>query len=77
MTFLGILGGLIQQILAYFELAPEKTSAKDNFLNSVSVSEKRTTIKLPDIFHSFLKESPRLNPYYESIRVESENWISR
>ena len=31
---------------------------------------------LPDMFVSFLSRKPQLNPHYESIRAESEAWIS-
>ncbi|MCJ1426676.1 hypothetical protein MMC29_004579 [Sticta canariensis] len=33
-------------------------------------------VLLPDMFVSFLSRKPQLNPHYESIRAESEAWIS-
>lgn len=33
-------------------------------------------VLLPDLFVSFLSRKPQLNPHYESIRAESEAWIS-
>ncbi|QKX53798.1 uncharacterized protein TRUGW13939_00878 [Talaromyces rugulosus] len=40
-------------------------------------NDKEVTVKLPDLFHSFLKDPPVLNPHYEEIGKESEKWLSR
>jgi hypothetical protein len=40
-------------------------------------NDKEVTVKLPDLFHSFLKNPPVLNPHYEEIGKESEKWLSR
>lgn len=35
-----------------------------------------TSIVLPDLFVSFLSKLPRINPYYEVTKVDSERWIA-
>ena len=40
-------------------------------------SEHEIKVMLPDLFVSFLSRKPQLNPYYESIREESEAWVSK
>ncbi|KXJ86405.1 isoprenoid synthase domain-containing protein [Microdochium bolleyi] len=34
-----------------------------------------TTVQLPDVFQSFASSPPRVNPHYESVKLESENWL--
>lgn len=36
-----------------------------------------TTVKLPDLFQTFLKGLPQLNIHYQDIRHESEEWLNR
>lgn len=38
---------------------------------------KRVNVYLPDMFILFLSEPPRVNPHYETVRRESETWLSR
>jgi hypothetical protein len=38
---------------------------------------KRVDVYLPDMFVLFLSERPRVNPHYETVRRESEAWLSR
>ena len=40
-------------------------------------SQHEVEVVLPDLFVSFLSRKPQLNPYYESIREESEAWVSK
>ncbi|KAL9608737.1 MAG: hypothetical protein Q9167_006455 [Letrouitia subvulpina] len=37
----------------------------------------RIPVLLPDMFVSFLAQKPRVNPHYERVRKESEDWINR
>lgn len=40
-------------------------------------SPGQTTVLLPDMFQSFLKHRPAINPNYETVKADSEDWISR
>lgn len=33
------------------------------------------TVDLPDLFQSFVQHTPRTNPNYESVKLESEKWV--
>ena len=44
-------------------------------LHSVAQSPEMVQIMLPDLFTDLLAETPRINPHYERIRGESEQWI--
>lgn len=33
------------------------------------------TVDLPDLFQSFVQHTPRTNPNYETIKLESEKWV--
>lgn len=35
-----------------------------------------TTVSLPNMFRTFLEPPPVLNPSYESVRAESEQWLN-
>lgn len=37
---------------------------------------KMVSIKIPDMFSSFLSVPPRINPLYREVKMESETWIS-
>lgn len=52
-------------------------SSFNNPVGSNETKDKEIMVKLPDMFHSFLKDPLVLNPHYEKIRKESEQWISR
>lgn len=40
-------------------------------------SEQTTiTILLPDMFQTFLKQKALVNPHYEGVKIESEEWLS-
>lgn len=39
--------------------------------------QDRIPVLLPDMFVSFLAQKPRVNPHYERVRKESEEWINR
>lgn len=39
--------------------------------------QARIPVLLPDMFVSFLAQKPRVNPHYERLRKESEEWINR
>lgn len=34
------------------------------------------TVLLPDMFKAFLKQEPLVNPHYERVKLESEEWLS-
>lgn len=37
----------------------------------------KVAVKLPNLFQSFLKQAPPLNPHYDDVRLESERWLTR
>lgn len=39
--------------------------------------KQRVTVSLPDLYKSFLVETPELDSNYESVKDESEKWIQR
>lgn len=43
----------------------------------LSPTRDKTTIILPDMFQTFLKEEPRVNPLYAQVKPESEEWLNR
>lgn len=34
------------------------------------------TVLLPDMFQTFLKKDALVNPHYEKVKMESEEWLS-
>ncbi|KAF7563563.1 hypothetical protein G7046_g584 [Stylonectria norvegica] len=46
-------------------------------IRNVMDEPKYLVVLLPDLFQSFLKEQPIINPNYERIKLESEQWISK
>lgn len=34
-------------------------------------------VKLPNLFQTFLKTAPAINPHYRSVREESEQWLHK
>jgi hypothetical protein len=38
---------------------------------------KQITVLLPDMFQTFLKQKPLVNPHYEDVKMESEEWLGR
>lgn len=40
-------------------------------------SPGQTTVLLPDMFQTFLKLKPVINPNYEAVKAESEDWLSK
>lgn len=34
-------------------------------------------IVIPDMFQTFLRSPPEVNPHYKAVRLESEKWLSR
>lgn len=32
---------------------------------------------IPDMFQTFLRFPPKVNPHYKAVKVESEKWLSR
>ena len=56
--------------------------------SSMPLNEKRRTdqfprkpevkrVIIPDLFVSFISQRPKLNPYYEVIKKESEEWMKQ
>lgn len=39
--------------------------------------QAKILVLLPDMFVSFLSRKPQINPHYEKVREESEDWINR
>ncbi|KAI0460034.1 terpene synthase metal binding domain-containing protein [Xylaria acuta] len=39
--------------------------------------DRKVTVSLPDMFKGFLVGNPVVNPYYEVVRIESEDWLRR
>jgi hypothetical protein len=37
---------------------------------------ENTIVALPNMFQSFLKQDPTVNPHYEAVKAESEDWIA-
>lgn len=37
----------------------------------------KVPVQLPNLFQSFLKDAPPVNPHYEEVRPESEQWLTR
>ena len=37
----------------------------------------QTTIVLVDMFQSFLKQEPIMNPHYDGTKADSEAWLSK
>ena len=38
---------------------------------------EQITVLLPDMFQTFLKQPPRINPHYQSVKLESEEGLAR
>ena len=38
--------------------------------------QQNITVVLPNMFQSFLKQDPNVNPHYGAIKGESEDWIA-
>ena len=38
---------------------------------------RQIPVRLPNMFVLFLSESPAVNPFYATIRKESETWMSK
>ena len=51
----------------------EKDSRR--ILLSAAEAPEMVQIMLPDLFTDLLAETPRINPHYERVRDESEQWI--
>lgn len=45
--------------------------------NIKAVQPEQITVLLPDMFQTFLKQAPEVNPHYEAVKVESEEALSR
>lgn len=44
---------------------------------SLTGNPGQTTVFLPDMFQSFLKHKPVINPNYEAVKAGSEDWLSK
>ncbi|PTB60117.1 hypothetical protein M431DRAFT_502236 [Trichoderma harzianum CBS 226.95] len=45
--------------------------------NIKAVQPEQITVLLPDMFQTFLKQAPEVNPHYEAVKVESEEALGR
>jgi hypothetical protein len=52
-------------------------SASITSIDNVGVSETARTVKIPDIFESFMSRLPAINPLYEPVRVQALDWASK
>ena len=49
-------------------------------MSSINQSARQPELKrviIPDLFVSFISQRPKLNPYYEVIKKESEAWMKQ
>ena len=52
-------------------------SLQDTLEHEQDATRARIPVFLPDMFVSFLARTPRVNPLYEKVKMESEAWINR
>lgn len=65
----------------YFELSRKFLSSK-SLSNSVHNEKCNNALEyidviIPDMFQTFLKVPPTVNPHYKAVKLESETWLSR
>ncbi|KAK0103811.1 hypothetical protein ONS95_005810 [Cadophora gregata] len=36
----------------------------------------KMVIKIPDMFKSFMSATPKVNPFYEEVKLEADTWIT-
>lgn len=64
----------------YVELSRRCLSSKfrsNSLHNKKSNALQYTDVIIPDMFQTFLKLPPKVNPYYKDVKLESEKWLSR
>ena len=44
--------------------------------SNITVPPGKMAIKIPDMFKSFMSATPRINPFYDEVKVEGEQWIA-
>lgn len=44
-------------------------------LQSCAEEMSYTTVTLPDFFQFFISRSPAINPHYNVVKLESEEWL--
>lgn len=63
--------------IATTDMSAVTKRAKNRPQHKASIASTETWVKLPDLFQSFLKDPPPVNPHYETVRIESEQWLSK
>jgi hypothetical protein len=56
-------------------LAIEKGVKIDGKIVKLEVPEGKMVVVIPDMFASFLSPVPKVNSYYDEVKIEGENWI--
>ena len=44
---------------------------------TMGTTDQTVTVRIPQLYVSFLDTKPALNPHYETVRIESEEWLSK
>lgn len=60
-------------------MSPETTGAQSEFMSTPparpEVLNDKVAVRLPNLFCSFASTQPPLNPHYEDVKLESEQWL--
>jgi hypothetical protein len=43
---------------------------------AITIPPGKMLVKIPDMFNSFMSAAPIVNPFYEDVKLEAEDWIS-
>lgn len=65
----------------YVELTRKRLSSGSRS-NSLHDARRNNALQyidviIPDMFQTFLRSSPEVNPHYRAVKLESEKWLSR
>lgn len=44
--------------------------------SNITVPPGNMAIRIPDMFKSFMSATPRVNQFYEEVKLEAEQWIT-
>lgn len=59
------------------DLVVNKGVVIDGKYNKLNVPKGKMVVIIPDMFYSILPAKPKVNQYYEEVKMESEKWICR
>ena len=48
---------------------------QNHWTSNPQLDDNRVDVVLPDLFGLFLSDPPRVNPYYDLVKTESEEWF--